>query len=306
MKIKFALGQYFGEARGGQLDSIKSLVTIKNSEETWRMFLKKHPVEYLDELTEPLFRSFLHYLEFERKLAPMTIKTYRKNISAFLYWCVRKRYLPENPIKYVKGPKIKHDLPKFYTEEELEKIMRAVQLDDKPYFERLRNEVMFMVLLLVGVRRGELLSLKTSDVNFETASLTVRAITSKTRTSRSIPMPSILTGKLRAYVDERSRFALATSDDLWVSLNTRQRLTEHGFKHITERLSRVVGFNVRPHSFRHSCATYAYAATQDIVAVQKMLGHTDIGTTMIYTNVLPENVRNATESSRLNALCMPA
>ena len=105
---------------------------------------------------------------------------------------------------------------------------------------------------------------------------------------------------------ERSGFAHDDCNDLWVSLNTRKRLTEHGFKHITERLSRVVGFSVRPHSFRHSCATYAYAATQDIVAVQKMLGHTDIGTTMIYTNVLPENVRNATESSRLNALCMPA
>lgn len=60
---------------------------------------------------------------------------------------------------------------------------------------------------------------------------------------------------------------------------------------------------VFPHSLRHSCATYAYAASKDIVAVQKMLGHADIATTMIYTNVLPENVRNAAESSRLNALC---
>jgi len=303
MKIKFALDQYFHEAKSGQLDSIKSPVTIKNSEETWKMFLRKYPVEYMSELTEALFRKFIAYLEFDRKLAPMTVKTYRKNISAFLYWCVRKRYLSRNPIKEVKGPKIKYELPKYYTEEQLGKIMRAVELDNHSYFERIRNQAMFTVLLLVGVRKGELLGLKLTDVNLDNACLTVRAATSKSHTSRSIPMPLNLTATLRKYLEERNKIARSECDDLWVSQLSRDRFTVHGFKHVVERMTKAVGFNVRPHSFRHSCATYAYAATQDIVAVQKMLGHTDIGTTMIYTNVLPENVRNATESSRLNALC---
>lgn len=303
MKIESALSQYFQEAQAGMLDTIKSQVTVKNSRLTWKLFLKKYPVVYMEELTEELFRKFLAHLEFERKLSPMTIKTYRKNISAFLYWCVNKRYLHHNPIKNVKGPKIKHDIPKYYSEEQIEKVMRALDMDTKTYFEKLRNKAMFTVLALVGVRRGELLNLKLQDINFETATLVVQASTSKSRTSRVIPMPIALTEILRQYVEARKTAADVYCSYLWVSSLSGERLTEHGFKHITERLTKVVGFNVRPHSFRHSCATYTYAATRDIVAVQKMLGHTDINTSLIYTNVLPENVRQAVESSSLNRLC---
>lgn len=305
MKVETALAQYFQEARSGMLDTIKSGVTVKNSDLTWKLFLRKYPVVYMAELNEELFRKFLSHLELERHLSPMTIRTYRKNISAFLYWSVRKRYLFSNPIKDIKGPKIKHDIPKYYTEEQIEKVMRALELDTKTCFEKLRNKAMFTVLALVGVRRGELLNLKISDINFETATLLVQASTSKSRTSRVIPMPIALTDILRKYIQERKRHADPLCVYLWISQSSGVRFTEHGFKHVTEKLTKAVSFNVRPHSFRHSCATYTYAATQDIVAVQKMLGHTDISTTMIYTNVLPENVRSAVEGSKLNGLCAP-
>ncbi len=304
MMIETALNQYFQEARSGLLENVKSQVTIKNSELTWKVFLKRHPLIYMEEFTPELFRSYLHYLEFERKLAPMTIKTYRKNLSVFLYWCVSKRYIPDNPLKGVRGPKIKHDIPKYYTDDQVEKVMRALDLDTKTYFEKLRNKAMFTVLTLVGLRRGELLNLKVADINFEVGTLLVQASTSKSRTSRVIPMPIALTNVLRDYIMLRKEYAHVLCSDLWVSSRgDGRRFTEHGFKHLTERLTKVVGFQVRPHWFRHTCATYAYADSRDIVAVQKMLGHSDISTTMIYTNALLQNVRQVVESSRLNPIC---
>ncbi len=302
MRLSTLLDRYFHEAESGMLDNVKSPETIKSTRWTWKMFLSMYDVIYLSDLNEDLFRVFLAHLEFKKKLAPHTIKTYRKNISVFLYWCVRKGYLTKNPIVEAKGPKIENNIPKIYTEEQIDQVFRAIDLEPKSYFERLRNQAIFAVLALTGVRKGELLGLSLSDIDFDNACLKVQASTSKSNVERMIPMTPNLIMLLRKYITERGKYAKPSCDNLWISHLTGIGFTKHGLKHLTEKLSHVVGFSVRPHWFRHSFATYTYAATQDIIAVQKLLGHKNLEITMVYTNVLPENVRYAIERNKLNAL----
>lgn len=286
----------------------RSKATVRNQKLTWQLFLKKFPISNVSELSEALLRRFFLWGSHERKWKTMTIISHRKNISVFIVWCLHKKrgYLTENPLTEIKKPRHERKVPRHYTKEQLETVMYAVDRESKTHFERIRNQALFATAMLVGVRRGELLNLRVQDINFHANQLLVKAETSKVRQERIIPMPLNLVQALQKYLAVRDDFADPKCPYLWVSAKTRQKLSDDGLKHVTAKISDATGFRVKMHSLRHSCATYAYAASKDILAVQKMLGHADIGTTMIYTSVLGENTREAVELSPLNDLFQTA
>jgi integrase/recombinase XerD len=140
-----------------------------------------------------------------------------------------------------------------------------------------------------GLRASEVITIKLSDINFEAGFLT---ITGKGSKERVVPINEEALATLKLYIDE-SRPAILrkrTSPYLFLAKGgkpmTRQRLWQ-----LIKKYSRELSINISPHTLRHCFASHLLDGGADLRALQKMLGHTDISTTQIYTKVTPERLR---------------
>lgn len=141
-------------------------------------------------------------------------------------------------------------------------------------------------LVCTGIRKGECLGLRITDLDMKNKMLRVRAETSKSKRERTVPLSPELIMALEDYLAFRGEDY--ATDALWVSNKEDRGLTADGLKHFITRLSRVTGINCHLHRFRHTFATNYYMQTHDIVGLKKILGHVDMKMTLSYLRSLPE------------------
>jgi len=137
-----------------------------------------------------------------------------------------------------------------------------------------------------GLRVSEAIGLKREQINFDEGLLTVRE--GKGKKDRHVTLPVSIRPKLKAYLD--SRF-----DESPYVFNTRSdHLHVKSAQIIVEEASKKAGIekNVTPHTLRHSYATHLLEAGTDIRIIQRLLGHSDIKTTQIYTQISTQLIKN--------------
>ncbi len=300
MDIKQAHNQFIRECEDGTLRR-RADTTMQSYHESFRLLLKLFPVKATDELTEGVLRQFLIRGERERGWKAATVISYRKNLSPFFKWCVDRGHLGTNPLIAIPTPPLVKNLPEYYSQTEMETIMYHVNMSAKTDFERIRNVALFGVMAMAGLRKGELMDLKITDLDWENGVIRVRAETSKSRTARSVPMCFRLRELLERYLLEREKHKVETIW-LWVSYHGRTRFTANGLKHLTQHIGERTCIRIKPHKFRHTFATQTYMGSNDILAVQRALGHKEITTTMIYTQVNQKQVHASIEKNPINSI----
>lgn len=300
MDLLNAHNQFLHQCENGTLKR-RADATLRSYKESFRLLLKFFPLRKTEDLTESVLRRFFLRGEQERNWKASTIITHRKNLAPFIHWCVKNAYIDCDPLDAIPLPRLIRNLPEYYSEEEMEKIMYHVNMDAKTPFERIRNTTIFGVLAMAGLRKGELMALKVTDIDWSGGSIRVRAETSKSRTARCVPMSSRLHALLEQYVQERSKLKVEMMW-LWISCHGRGRFTEDGLKHLTKKITKKTGIRIKPRQFRHTFATQTYKGSNDILCVQQALGHKEITTTMIYTQIDQKQVKISIDKNPINAI----
>jgi site-specific recombinase XerD len=160
---------------------------------------------------------------------------------------------------------------------------------------RARNVAIIAVALFCGLRRTELLSLKTSDVDLTHGRLIVRGETSKSQMSRTIPLNSEVRQSLAQYLDERSRSPiLFTTVFLWVAGYKNTPLKSEGLRYLVRILSRESQVKFHLHQLRHTFAVnFLHNSGHNSYKLQGLLGHRSIVSTAAYTRCLPPEIVQA-------------
>lgn len=211
-----------------------------------------------------------------------TAETYRAIVSSLYSWMYHNQLIPNNPAEKLKPIKHPEALKRSFTPVEVDSLKAACRNG----FERAVVEV----LLSTGLRCEELCNLKWSDINWETKDVYV--IEGKGGKNRITMMDDVSRKYLLKYRNElnyESEYVFAikyggkikrrTSDSVWRALKV---IGERA--HIDE---------VNPHKFRHTFATTLYKRGLDIRMIQKLLGHSNISTTMIYIDSDVDMLRDA-------------
>jgi integrase/recombinase XerD len=187
-------------------------------------------------------------------------------------------------------PKIGRSLPKSLTEEEVESLLAAPEIDD-PLGNRDRS--MLEVLYATGLRVSELVSLPASAAARSARMLIVRGKGDK---ERLVPLND---AAKRAMTDYRARMAEAGHDmqEKWLfpSFGESGHLTRQHFARELKELAEAAGLRpgkVSPHVLRHAFASHLLHNGADLRVVQTLLGHADISTTQIYTHVLEDRLKS--------------
>jgi integrase/recombinase XerC len=215
-------------------------------------------------------------------LSPRTLALILSAWRGWFTWLARHRGFRANPVLGIRAPKASRPLPKALSVEATQRLLDG-EAADTPV--ALRDRAMFELLYSSGLRLGELVSLNVDDgrLDLRQAEVTVTGKGGKTRT---VPIGAKAREALRAWLTARARLARPAEKALFVGARG-------------ERISRpVVGARlaawarrsglpnrVHPHMLRHSFATHLLQSSQDLRAVQEMLGHASISTTQVYTHL---------------------
>jgi integrase/recombinase XerC len=215
-------------------------------------------------------------------LAPRTLALVLSAWRGWFRWLVRHRGFAANPVLGIRAPKAGKPLPKALSVEQTEKLLSR---EDESSPWSLRDRAMFELLYSSGLRLGELVALDAGDgrLDISQGEVTVTGKGSKTRT---VPVGAKARDALSAWIPVRNAVAAPHEKALFVGARGK-RISPAVVGSRLNAWARERGFGARvhPHMLRHSFATHVLQSSQDLRAVQEMLGHASISTTQVYTHL---------------------
>lgn len=191
-------------------------------------------------------------------------------------------------LNQLRPPRVAVHLPQALTMEDFQRLYDASMVED--VHKTARNHITLLLLFGLGCRVSELIQLNLQDLN-ETESWL--KVTGKGNKERLVPVTSQLMGELKTYLQE-VRSHLVKDNNPSILINDRgHRPSRVDIWRWLDAWSKKAGFEntVNPHKFRHGCATVLLEAGADLRSIQKLLGHSSIQTTQIYTAVTTHKMR---------------
>ncbi len=227
-------------------------------------------------------RKFVEWMN-EKGVSPRTQARTISGIKSFYKFLLIEEAVENDPTTLLESPKIGRKLPDVLTDEEINRLIDAVDLT-KP--EGLRNKAILETLYSCGLRVSELVNLRMSNLHFEQEFL---KIAGKGEKERLVPISKRAIEDIKKYlIGYRKRLKIDKGSENIVFLNRRGRkLSRVMIFTIIKNLASKVKLekSISPHTFRHSFASSLVQGGADLRAVQEMLGHESILTTEIYTHL---------------------
>lgn len=245
------------------------------------------------EISRDDLRAFMQSMA-KTGLSTATIRRTFHGLSTFWVWLQLAGMANENVAQLLRLPKLKRKAPDWLSVEELERWMNTPAQGPTAGI-RARNQAAWHTLAWLGLRRNELLYLKTDDVRLDDREIIIR--NAKGGTDRVLPIPEKLYSHLYYQV-----FGRDNNDLVFPSRGYKFWPKEFFYKAFYAHVAAcgLADRDVTPHTLRHTFATQLVRQSVDIATVSKLMGHKDIKTTMIYIHHDPAVMRAAIEKSVLN------
>jgi integrase/recombinase XerD len=222
-------------------------------------------------------------------------------VKSFFSFLQAEGKLKANPTEQLASPKVGKMLPKPLSVQEIDELLEQPARRSTP--EGKRDRAMLELMYATGLRVTELVSLDVSDVQLEGEKPYVRLV-GKGNRERQIPLLDQPVQELSEYIRFARPRLVGERDETALFVNRRgERLTRQGFWLILKGYAGEAGIRgrVTPHTLRHSFATHMLRGGMDIHKVQELLGHANISTTQVYTQVSREHIREAYEKAHPRA-----
>ncbi len=214
-----------------------------------------------------------------RKLSPRSVAQRLSALRSFAQFLVRQQLLESNPVAAVNAPKQPKPLPKNLSVDQLAELLDCP--DDDPL--SIRDHTMMELCYGCGLRLAELVSLDLSAVDLAARQLRV---VGKGQKARVLPFSTTVAKQLQLWLSQRAALAPPEQAALFVG-QRGQRLSARS---VQARMSlwrsrHGIADKVHPHKLRHSFATHLLESSGDLRAVQELLGHANLSTTQVYTQL---------------------
>ena len=220
---------------------------------------------------------FFLAIEKERGLSNSSLENTRANLSAFFQWLTDDEVIPKNPVSKIKPIKCPKEVKEAFSDVELDALRSSCR--------SIKERALIEILVSTGVRVSELASMEVKDVDLNT--LAVHVVHGKGSKERITYMTAVAAKHLLSYLRQRKEDGPA----LFYNKN-HAPLGSDGIRHILNTIAKRAGVtNVHPHRFRRTFATNLARRGMEIQEIQKLLGHTNINTTMVYVQTDDSKVK---------------
>lgn len=233
-------------------------------------------------------KDILAYISSINGLEVSTVNRHISSLKSFFNYLVDESIIKVSPIEEVSSLKKTKKLPKYLSIFEVNKLLNIPLNSEFDY----RNKAMLELMYATGLRVSELVSIEYSNIDFENS---IIRINGKGKKERIIPLGEVASYYLKVYLSDYRSKLLKRNTYNQVFLNNHGKpITRQGFNYILENIRELTGITkeITPHVLRHSFATHLLEGGADIRSIQEMLGHENISTTNIYTEVVNDVLRN--------------
>ena len=206
--------------------------------------------------------------EKQRGVSNRTLENTRANLSAFFQWLNQEEHISKNPCMNIKPIKYTDKVRLPFSAVEIDALRMACK--------NTKERAIIELLLSTGIRVSELTGLELDDINFNDMSIHVK--NGKGSKERTVYMNDLARTHLQTYLTDRKQI----SRELFLN-KKKEGMNPGGVRHILNEIGKRAGTdNVHPHRFRRTFATGLASRGMDIQEIQKLLGHSNINTTLEY------------------------
>jgi integrase/recombinase XerC len=262
-----------------------SKLTIKNYRRDLRDLAafaesKKEPrrAVAINQISSNDIRRFLSSVH-SKGMTPRAMARMLSGWRGYFKFLIKQNMVSANPCDGVRAPKAEKPLPQTLS---IEESIRLVTFNDDTH-EGIRDRAAFELLYSSGLRIAELVGLNLDSINFHNAEVRVLGKGSK---ARIIPVGKPALDAVTRWLNIRTTMPLLEPDALFIG-RSGKRITATVFQKRIKQWAQKQGIdiNVHPHMLRHSFASHMLQSSENLRAVQEMMGHVSIASTQVYTHL---------------------
>ena len=232
-------------------------------------------------------QSYIVYMQTVGK-SNATISRSVASIKAFYKYLVKNKVIEENIAEGLVAPKVEKKELSILTPREVECLLEQPNSSD---LKGQRDKAMLEILYATGIRVTELISIKISDVNLHSGYVKVK----KKNKERIIPIGNVALRCLGDYIENVRPLLIKTEEEETLFINANgQKMTRQGFWKILKQYKdqAKIEKELTPHTIRHSFAVHLLQNGAEVKMVQEILGHTDVASTLMYTQMADMKLRD--------------
>lgn len=274
---------YLTEEKGSSENTVSSYLRDVNK---FLEYLEQNRISRPDRVKPQIISDFVSVLQAEGK-SQATLSRLVASVRCFFQFLVLRGFAQVNPTANIKYAKTAKKLPQILTGAEVELLLRQ---PDCTTLKGYRDKAMLELLYATGIRVSELIGLDLNHINFDLGF--IRCVS--TKKERMIPLYPAAIKAVSDYCRVARKALITTPKQkaLFVNLNG-ERMTRQGFWKLIKQYQECANIKkeITPHTLRHSFAAHLLKNGADLRSIQEMLGHADISSTQIYSQMIQENMK---------------
>ena len=238
------------------------------------------------EADQSVVSAYMQWLQSIGK-SPATVSRCLASLKSLYLFALSEDEIEQNPVHNIKVEKAEKKLPQILTGKEVELLLQQPKVSE---LKGCRDKAMLEVLYATGIRVSELIGLNIDDVSLPGSFIRCES----GEKMRIIPIYPEALQALREYIEtvRPKMIAVPTEHSLFVNVSG-ERMSRQGFwkiiKHYQEKAH--IEKDITPHTLRHSFAAHLLENGADLRSIQQMLGHSDISSTQVYTQLVKQNLK---------------
>lgn len=233
----------------------------------------------------------------ENGYSPVSVHRKVSALRAFFRYMRRHGMSTGDPMAKIILPRRSKTLPVFVGEESLENLLDNFQFGDN--FSGIRDKTIIEMLYLTGMRRSELIGLRSEDVDLSSG---VVRVMGKRNKERVIPLISSFVKSLEVYLNARKEGGFALASWFFVTARGNKMYDKSVYNIVKRYLSMVTTVEKKsPHVLRHTFATHMLNHGADLNSIKELLGHANLSATQVYTHNTFEQLKKVYKQSHPRA-----
>lgn len=250
-------------------------------------YMDNHSDDSFDSVSSEELEGYTEWMKAQGKSVP-TIARGIASIKNFYKFLLSEGIVEDNPAMGLVPEKAEQKLPQILTGKEVELLLEQPECTDLKGY---RDRAMLELLYATGIRVSELIALDVSDLNFSAGIVRCRGHEKE----RVIPLYPTAIRALKEYVEFIRPKMIASADELSLFVNVSgERMSRQGFWKIikTYQVKAKIEKTITPHTLRHSFAAHLLENGADLRSIQEMLGHADISSTQVYSQLVKKQLKD--------------
>lgn len=250
-------------------------------------YLDERDIKDISKTSQTTILTYLLYLQ-KKGRATSTISRNLASLRSFYLYMLHIGVITSNPTAHLEAPHVEKKLPRILSNSEIDALMCQPKCTET---KGMRDKAMLELLYATGIRVSELINLNVNDINFDIGFIKCTGV----KNERIIPIGHIANEATQKYINESRVLLVKDSGEKALFVNcSGQRLTRQGFWKIIKLYQHQANIEteITPHTLRHSFAAHLLENGADLKSIQQMLGHSDISSTQIYSNLMNNKIKD--------------